>query len=371
VARRVARFLKRPDEFLIDAGKSGELVIGRIRISLLLTLLLVPLTSLTVGPPEDRPQHLIGLLVAFFGLGGSLLVYLAVLRDRFHPLLPFATSLFDVSLVTFALLVSAYAVGPLQAVNSLVTFPIYFLALGATCLRFDPRVALGAGAAALIQYAGLVGFIALHLAAGRVDPGPPFEWGDQVARLLLLAAATGLNVYVVLGMQRQRRLSTSDPLTGIFNRRFFDDHLANEIQRATRYNRPFAIAMIDVDHFKRFNDSYGHPAGDRALRTVARLLQRAIRRSDIVARYGGEEFVVILRESDAAQAFERVEEIRRLVEAEGHAIGRHALPARLTVSAGIASWPADGPDAESLTARADERLFAAKKGGRNRVVAAA
>jgi len=369
---RIGRFLKRPDEFLIDAGKTGELVIGRIRIASLLALLLVPLVSLTFGSPERRSQHPVGVLLTAAALLGSVLVYLAARRDRLHPLLPFVTSLFDVSLVSFALFVYAYAVDSRAAVNSLVTFPTYFLALGATCLRYDPRVALAAGVGAILQYSAIVGFVrgsfALVTEAQSALPYGRFDWESQISRVLLLAAATALNVYIVVGMQRQRRLSTSDPLTGIFNRRFFDDHLTNEIQRSARYERPFAIAMIDVDHFKRFNDAHGHLAGDRALRTVARLIQRAIRRSDIVARYGGEEFVVILPESDARQAGERVEQIRRDIEAETHSIGRHAPPARLTVSAGIASWPADGPDGESLTARADERLFEAKNAGRNRVV---
>ncbi len=371
-AERVHAFLERPDEFLIDAGRAGELVIGRIRITVLLMLLLIPLASLAVGPQAEREQHLIGFLITLFALLGSVLVFLAALRNRLHPILPFVTSLFDVTRVSFALMVYAYTVDPHEAVNSLVTFPTYFLALGATCLRFDPRVALGAGVAAVLQYSAIVVFVASNFPlVAEVQSAMPygrFEWGDQVSRILLLAAATGLNVYIVIGMQRQRRLSTSDPLTGIFNRRFFDDHLANEIQRAERYQRPFAVAMIDVDHFKQFNDSYGHQAGDRALRTAARLLQRAIRRSDIVARYGGEEFVLILRESDGKQATDRVEQIRRGIEAESYPIGRYAAPARLTVSAGIASWPTDGPDAEALTARADERLFAAKNRGRNRVV---
>ena len=132
--------------------------------------------------------------------------------------------------------------------------------------------------------------------------------------------------------------------------------------------------MIDVDHFKEFNDRFGHAAGDQALRQVARALQLAVRRSDLVARYGGEEFVVILRESSAQRALERVEEIRE-------AIAREPLLPQLkdpvgdnvyvTVSIGVASWPADGRTAAALLAEADRRLFVAKNAGRNRVVGAA
>jgi diguanylate cyclase (GGDEF)-like protein len=169
-------------------------------------------------------------------------------------------------------------------------------------------------------------------------------------------------------MQRQRRLSTSDPLTGLFNRGFFDDYLGKEVERANRYGTVFTVAMIDVDHFKQFNDAHGHAAGDRALRTVARVILHAVRRSDIVARYGGEEIVVIFRETDADAALERVEEIRQAVGAEPFAVARMTAAARITVSAGAASWPADGLTGDDVLAVADRRLFEAKGAGRNRVV---
>jgi len=126
--------------------------------------------------------------------------------------------------------------------------------------------------------------------------------------------------------------------------------------------------MVDVDHFKQFNDIYGHATGDRALRYVARVLQRAVRRSDLVARYGGEEFVVVLRETDAVEALARVHQIRRAVEAEPLPVARAAGTAKVTVSIGLASWPADGRTAGELLQLADQRLFQAKHAGRNRVV---
>jgi diguanylate cyclase (GGDEF)-like protein len=206
------------------------------------------------------------------------------------------------------------------------------------------------------------------LSAARALWGEAFSWGDQLGRVIQLGVATALNVYIVLGMQRQRRLSTSDPLTGLFNRGFFDHYLGKEVERANRYGTVFTVAMIDIDHFKQFNDAFGHAAGDRALRTVARVMLRAVRRSDIVARYGGEELVVIFRETEADLALERVEQIRQAVEAEAFAVGRQAGSARITVSAGVASWPADGLTGDDVLAMADRRLFDAKGAGRNRVV---
>ena len=181
------------------------------------------------------------------------------------------------------------------------------------------------------------------------------------------ATATALNVYVVRGIQKQRELSNADPLTGLFNRRFFDDYFSSEISRAARFQGRMSVAMIDVDWFKQFNDRFGHAAGDVALRKVARALQLAVRRSDLVARYGGEEFVVLLRETDPGQALDRVEQIRQAVQSEVHQIG-DARPVHITVSAGVASWPQDGSTVGDLVAAADRRLFEAKDAGRNRVI---
>ena len=365
-------FWQPPDRFLIDAGKQGELLIAKIRFALTLLLLLVPVANLVLAPVAEREQHVTGFFITASAVAVAALVYLVVSRDRRQNWLPLATSVLDVTLVSGALAAFAFRSDPLQVVNSKVTFDTYFIAIGATCLRYDRRVSLVAGLIAMAEYALVIGLVAmafdLHTGSGIASPYGRLQWSDQVSRLILLATATGLAVYIVRGMQRQRELSTADPLTGIFNRRFFDDYFENELLRAARYNVPVAVAMIDVDHFKRFNDLYGHATGDRALKTVARALLRAVRRSDLVARYGGEEFVVVFRETEAEEALGRVEEIRRAVEAEPLLVVRATGVARITVSAGVASWPADGLTAEDLLAAADLRLFQAKDSGRNRVV---
>lgn len=179
--------------------------------------------------------------------------------------------------------------------------------------------------------------------------------------------ATLLNVYIVRGIQKQRELSNADPLTGVFNRRFFDDYIPSEIARAARFGGRMAVAMIDVDFFKQFNDRFGHAAGDVALRNVANAMQLSVRRSDLVARYGGEEFVVLLRETDPEQALDRTERIRQAIQSAPHEIG-DARPVHITVSAGVATWPEDGATVGDLMATADRRLFEAKNDGRNRVV---
>jgi two-component system, cell cycle response regulator len=366
-------FWDEPEQFLLDAGKEGELLIARIRVALTAALLLVPVANLFLASPTERRQHVAGFFVTLTACLLSTAAYVMVARDKRQRWLPLATSFFDVSLITVAQLIYAFVQDPMVVVNSKVTFDTYFIALAGTCLRYDKRVALLAGLMAIAQFSATIGFVSTTFpldAVGGVSPYGRFQWSDQISRLVLLGTATALNVYIVAGIQNQRRLSNADPLTGAFNRRFFDDYLPNELARASRYGAAVTLAMIDVDHFKQFNDRYGHAAGDRALRHLAQALERALRRSDLVARYGGEEFVVILRESTAQQAFERMEHIRQSIAQESLTIDVAAgsLTTSVTISVGVASWPNDGITASALLAEADRRLFEAKAAGRNRVV---
>ena len=156
--------------------------------------------------------------------------------------------------------------------------------------------------------------------------------------------------------QRLRLLSAKDPLTNLVSRGFFLEMAAAELYRAQRYGRKLALALIDVDHFKSFNDSFGHTAGDEVLRLIAKML-RSGRKSDIVGRYGGEEFLIMFLETDAAGAAVRSEKLRSLIATSG-----------VTVSIGTAEFPADGSDLETVIDSADQRLYEAKHSGRNKVV---
>jgi diguanylate cyclase (GGDEF)-like protein len=140
------------------------------------------------------------------------------------------------------------------------------------------------------------------------------------------------------------------------------------VRRSKRYSRVFAVAMVDIDRFKVFNDTYGHAAGDQALRTVAATIQHGVRRSDLVARYGGEEMVLVMPETNLGAARKRLETIREAVASEGIKVPKRDEGVRVTVSAGVACWPDDGPNSDDLLHTADARLFHAKALGRNRVV---
>jgi diguanylate cyclase (GGDEF)-like protein len=368
-------FWDRPEQSLLDAGKDGELLIAKIRVALTFVLLLVPLADIITAASEGREQHFIGFVVTASACVLSAGIYFLVISDRRQRWLPLATSLFDVSFITLTLILYGLLVGPVVLTNNRLSFDTYFLALGATCLRYDKRIALIAGLVAIAQWIGSVVFVLAHFGAAALAVDEfygRFAWSDQISRVVLLATATALNVFIVAGIQKQRKLSTADALTGVHNRRFLDDFLRNELARAARHENQLAVAMIDVDHFKQFNDTHGHAAGDRALKQVAQTLELAVRRTDLVARYGGEEFVVILPDSPTDQAIARMNAIREAIESEPLMLawkdGRSA-PAKLTVSIGVASWTEEKiHTASELIAEADSNLYRAKKGGRNRVV---
>ena len=161
------------------------------------------------------------------------------------------------------------------------------------------------------------------------------------------------------------RLSRTDGLTGLPNRRHLMETLEKEVRRAKRNERPFSLLMVDVDHFKRYNDTFGHLAGDEVLKRLAQVLTAAIRTADYAARYGGEEFTVVLPETPLESALEVAERIRAKMEEQQ--FGPDGA-GRVTLSIGGAEHPADGNTVEAVTSAADAALYAAKEYGRNRVV---
>jgi diguanylate cyclase (GGDEF)-like protein len=166
------------------------------------------------------------------------------------------------------------------------------------------------------------------------------------------------------------RAAKVDGLTGLYNRREFDRMLAEEIRRGERYGGSLSLIMGDIDHFKNFNDTHGHQAGDEALRSVAQTLKGGLRAMDKACRFGGEEFVLILPESDAEAACHSAERLRAAVEARDvHLDGKQT--AKVTISLGVATYPGNGATPETLLKSADSALYKAKENGRNVVMSAA
>ena len=180
------------------------------------------------------------------------------------------------------------------------------------------------------------------------------------------AAVLHLRIQKALEHARTRRLASTDGLTGVYNHRSFQERLSQEIARADRYSRPLSVLMIDVDHFKVYNDTYGHPQGDIVLQDLARLLQEMSRTSDTVARWGGEEFAIILPETDSVGAQKIGQRLCEQVERYPFP-GQELMPGgTLTISIGVATY-ASASSKEALLQGADTALYTAKREGRNRV----
>jgi diguanylate cyclase (GGDEF)-like protein len=215
----------------------------------------------------------------------------------------------------------------------------------------------------------LVGGLAIALTIAGYGLSPPADIWDGVTNRVFSVAVI---LITMVGMTKlaeyEHRLlieSMTDPLTGLLNRRYFNELSGKEVTRARRHGLAFAVLMIDIDHFKRINDTFGHPVGDLAIKAVADACNNSLRPHDLLARYGGEEFVLTLPHSDEAGARVVAERIRQLVETIE--IATESGPLRFTVSVGVSIYQ-DGLALEQVVGRADEALYKAKQGGRNRVV---
>jgi diguanylate cyclase (GGDEF)-like protein len=225
--------------------------------------------------------------------------------------------------------------------------------------RVRPGAALpGFEVAHMLQGDELLGVLALRRPGGAVIAADEARLVDSVASLAAMAIANARL------HQKMVRLSQSDTLTGAQNRRSLFARLEQELERSRRFEHPMAVALVDVDRFRQYNDALGHGAGDAILKVVAALLAGAARKVDLVARYGGEEFAVVLAGADRTAALAAAEKLRTAVEAA--ALPHPASEAgRITTSVGIAVFPEDGADLGALVDAADSALYAAKRAGRN------
>ncbi len=199
----------------------------------------------------------------------------------------------------------------------------------------------------------------------RFAPGMATDFMERLAAIVAICLEN------VANQERLRQLGMVDPLTGAYNRRYFDQRLYEEVTRALRSGQPLCCMMLDVDHFKRINDVYGHGAGDAVLRELTAQIKEQLRTSDVMARYGGEEFAVLLAQTEIGGALAIAERIRQAVVAAPFALEGGA-ELKVTLSLGVAALATGGEPGASiaaLVAAADAAMYRAKKGGRNRVCA--
>ena len=239
------------------------------------------------------------------------------------------------------------------------TFP---LIVGGAALVVSPRVTFGLALAACLAY-----LVAI------APPGSPGLTAQTVAVVGINITALVLLAYVAMVIAREQRrakdaairLSTIDPLTGLFNRTFFFAAVEREIARSARSGRGFCLLMMDLDELKQINDRHGHFFGDRVLRGVGEVIRSGGRRIDTAARYGGDEFVVLLPETDPSGAYVLAEKIRQEVAALPVDIAGSII--NPSVSIGVVSYPDDGRTSDELMITADESMYRSKRSGKNRV----
>jgi diguanylate cyclase (GGDEF)-like protein len=196
----------------------------------------------------------------------------------------------------------------------------------------------------------------------------PFQYPELLARVRAGKRIVDLQKALMETNKRLELLSITDGLTKLHNHRFFQDELARAFEESQRYQRPLSLAMIDIDFFKKINDTYGHAVGDDVLKRSASLYKQSVRSTDLVARYGGEEFAVMMPETELQDALTLAEKLRHLVEEAP--LETQAGPVKATISVGVASVPHSRVhSAKDLIVAADRALYRAKRGGRNRVEA--
>lgn len=246
-------------------------------------------------------------------------------------------------------------------------FLVAFVLIGIAALHADARQLASPGGPAtarlspihlaLLSGASLIapGVLIVEAVSGGVTDGVPIALGSATLFLLVVTRMAGLLRELERQTRQVRDLARRDELTGLPNRRAWTDELPRALEHARRDGRPISVALIDLDRFKQFNDTYGHPAGDRLLKSAAAAWHDTLRSVDTLARYGGEEFIVLLPDADAEQA----EQVLQRALA--------ATPLGQTFSAGVAQW--DGREtSDELIERADTVLYAAKAAGRNRIL---
>lgn len=212
------------------------------------------------------------------------------------------------------------------------------------------------------------GELVIGLDAGADDyMTKPIRLQELEARLRSGQRIVMLQEQLILARERMRERATRDALTGLLNRGALFELGSLEMTRADSGGMPLAVLLCDIDHFKRLNDTYGHPAGDAALREVAQRLAESVRSTDLVGRYGGEEFMLVLPDRSLSQMAEIAERVRKAVSERPVVVGSTSIEVTISVGAAACS-PVDPQTFEALIKRADDALLRAKKDGRNRVI---
>ncbi|MBT8142425.1 MAG: GGDEF domain-containing protein [Gammaproteobacteria bacterium] len=366
-----SKYMSAPDTALMLIAAGGERMAATIRI-VLVAILCLGLLLVAISQDVVPFEVYVGLIAA----SSALLIALALLyfsktetHISFRHYLITAT---DTTLVTLALFFFAISGKPEVAINSMVVWEIYLLLIIVSCLYFDVRVCITAGLSSIIQYALILVWVTSNwdmtqnIPASDSNVFSGISWYIQYSRFLLMVCATLIAIGIVVRCRRLLTLSGTDPLTGLDNRRVLEVRLSQEISRALRESTVTSVAYLDIDHFKKLNDKFGHAAGDQALKVFADSLKSHMRAEDIISRWGGEEFVIVFPNTDKHKAKQLIERIQDALKQAPISFPKGK--ATLEFSAGIAQFSDDGMHQAELIHKADNCLKLAKETGRDKVL---
>ena len=320
-------------------------------------LLILVLIYLVAGGPTGESRAAIAMALCFFGAFILSLHYVSFYRQE---------SLVKLAIETWVMIIFITWVVHYAGRISSPLLNLYLLPIIASALILGKLMTF-------IEMVGIaVCFMFLHYDQHtRNLLSLPF-WGELLALLapviLVAYITTMLSADIRFAVDKIKRVSDTDELTGLYNMRAFTMVLSRNFKQAMRYSHKLSIVMLDCDNLKQVNDTHGHESGNRLLQHVARTIRSELRGSDVLARYGGDEFIALLPETDAGGAREMGERIRRSIEMSR--LDVHGTDVISTVSIGIASFPEDGGSLELIMEKADKAMYYAKERGRNRVVMA-
>ena len=347
------------DQLILRARASGERWVAGVRLFLVAGLSVL---VLAVAPAQRWTG--LTLLLAVGLLHGLLLAWLAFRISE--PWVPWLSCAADVTLTTAWMVFVLRHVGASAMTHTVAFYELYFLVIMSAGLRYDWRLCIWTAGLCILELALLLHVFASPL--GLEDLARAGLGGTSQSVHFVLLGLGGIIMGAVAQRARRLRLMIGvDHLTGLSQRAPFVERIDEELARARRRGAPLSVAILDLDGFKAFNDTFGHPAGDQALKLTATRLRASVRKSDLVARFGGEEFVVAFPETAVDQARARVEHIRTELARIRIPVGREQR--QVTISAGVGSWPADGETFDAVLEQADTRLYEAKRRGKNQVVA--
>ena len=294
------------DQALVRARSDGEKLVAFLRLGFIVSFGAIRLSG---GLGQESWKLQIGICAVALAYGLGMLLFAVKLTQ---PWASWVSTAVDISLITGALCLYLVDGSPLSAVNNRIYFETYFFVIVTGTLRYDWRLSAFATVLAVSEFLGLTAYVVTHWDLNSMESAVAgsFNRESHALRIMLLCGVGVSSVAVAHWARHLRLMVGTDHLTGLSQRRPFLERVHEELERSSSTRATMSLALLDVDEFKRFNDSFGHLSGDRALQLLAERLRKSVRTSDLVARFGGEEFVVAFPRMDVERAVKRVNELR-------------------------------------------------------------